>query len=167
MSDREAFEAWVIENTGADKVFSPPAPIGSKFYFRIWQAALAAQQKAEPVAFMFVTRDRKRGQRSEFAAIDWSCPIGEDIEVIDKRPLVYAAPPIDPEGIRLLREAIDTGGLANDLVRDRIDAYLAKSPVDAQRRELAMKLVAVSREHDWTEVEQREAAALLKEAYGC
>lgn len=30
------------------------------------------------------------------------------------------------EAVRLLREAIETGGLANDLVRDRIDAYLAK-----------------------------------------
>jgi hypothetical protein len=49
-----------------------------------------AEQK--PVAWMFVTRDRKRGHRDEFAAIDWSPSTDDDRELVSKLPLVYAAP---------------------------------------------------------------------------
>ena len=51
MTDREAFEAFAIANTGVGKLFSPPAPISSEFYFRFWQAVLAHTRSAEPPTF--------------------------------------------------------------------------------------------------------------------
>jgi len=59
-----------------------------------WHAAAMLRKMAEqkPVAWMFVTRDRKRGHRDEFAAIDWSPSTDDDRELVSKLPLVYAAP---------------------------------------------------------------------------
>lgn len=194
MNEREAFEAWWAEvaDDATDEYWAWTA----------WQAALASQQKE----CKWDLRTRLVGDgcevcnpelEAELAAQQKQEPIASDsyVHSVPDRcdritwrgqyvHLPIADPPLDNEGLRLLRDAVDSAAqgdfvnLVGGMWRHQADLYLAGHPVDAEKRERATKLAdELLKMADDVDCEAgldvdpwasylREAASLLKEAYG-
>lgn len=136
---------------------------------------IAAQQKAEPAIKTLADLDWNRLAGKQRRALDPDHQWAFDLLY---EPMKSA---LDPDGIRLLREALDWVGLDSPMF-EKIDAYLAKSPVEPAKRERAMELVDdllyATRDvitgqrldagvYGHAPIEDiEEAVALLKEAYG-